>query len=111
MTTKRRKRAMDKPSERKLPAKNRDGSDTDEDNIVRFGPGNVMEHLPCMGAHAGKEVVGLDKDRLLTNNYLKEELQSKNKRPMDILEIAAEELGMRDDPPLNISKPRVVDRW
>lgn len=66
---------MDKPSERKLPAKKRDGSDTDEDNIVRFGPGNVLENLPCMGSHAGKEVVGLDKDRLLTNNYLKEELQ------------------------------------
>ena len=102
---------MDKASERKKDSKIRDGSDTDEDNIVRFGPGNVLENLPCMGAHAGKEVVGLDKDRLLTNNYLKEELQSKNKRQPDILEIAAEELGMRDDPPLNISKPRIVDQW
>jgi hypothetical protein len=99
---------MDKPSERKLPTKKRDGSDTDEDNIVRFGPGNVMEHLPCMGSHARKEVVGLDKDRLLTNNYLKEELQSKDKRQMSVLEVAAEELMMRDSPMLNISKAKRV---
>jgi hypothetical protein len=102
---------MDKPSERKLPTKKRDGSDTDEDNIVRFGPGNVLEHLPCMGMHAGKEVVGLDKDRLLTNNYLKEELQNKNKRQPSVLVIAAEELGMRDPPLLNVSKPKIVDQW
>ena len=102
---------MDKASERKKDSKIRDGSDTDEDNIVRFGPGNVLENLPCMGSHAGKEVVGLDKDRLLTNNYLKEELQKKDKRQPDILEIAANELGMRDDPPLNVSKPRIVDQW
>ena len=99
---------MDKPSERKLPTKNRDGSDTDEDNIVRFGPGNVMEHLPCLGMHASKDVVGLDKDRLLTNNYLKEELQSKNKRQPDVLEIAAGELTMRDLPLLNVSKTKRV---
>jgi hypothetical protein len=99
---------MDKPSERKLPTKKRDGSDTDEDNIVRFGPGNVMEHLSCMGMHASKDVVGLDKDRLLTNNYLKEELQSKDKRQPSVLEIAAEELMMRDSPMLNISKPKRV---
>lgn len=99
---------MDKPSERRLPAKKRDGSDTDEDNTVRFGPCNVMEHLPNLGAHASKEVVGLDKDRLLTNNYLKEELRGKDKRQPSILEIAAEEINMRDSPLLNISKPKRV---
>lgn len=102
---------MDKPSERKKDAKIRDGSDTDDDNIVRFGPCNVLENLPCMGAHAGKEVVGLDKDRLLTNNYLKEELQSKDKRQPSVLVITAEELTMRDPPLLNISKPHPVAKW
>ena len=99
---------MDKASERKAASKKRDGSDTDEDNTVHFGPCNVMEHLPSLDAHASKEVVGLDKDRLLTNNYLKDELRPKNKRQMSLLEVAAEEINMRDSPLLNISKPKRV---
>lgn len=87
-----------------------DKAETKKD-IQRFGPGNVLERLDCMGEHASKEVVGLDKSRLMTNNYLKEGLRKEAARQPDVQEITAEEDTMRDDPTLNVSKARVVTRW
>jgi hypothetical protein len=59
---------MDKASERKKDAKA--CGDTDI-GVHKYGPCNVREQLPSLWDHAGKEVVGLGLERLLTNEYSK----------------------------------------
>lgn len=61
---------MDKASERKKDAKS--CGDTDL-GVHKFGPGNTIERLESIYDHAGKEVVGQDLGRLITNNYCKED--------------------------------------
>lgn len=89
---------MDKASERKADSKK--WGDTDL-GVHKFGPGNVIERLPSIYDHAGKEVVGLPLDRLLTNDYCK----SGDK---DTAEEQMEDIISSGPPFSNVSKPKRV---
>jgi hypothetical protein len=89
---------MDKASERKADVKK--CGDTDL-GVHKFGTDNTIERLSSIYDHAGKEVVGLPLERLLTNEYCKEpDKDSKDEMMEDIIS---------SGPPFsNVSKPKQV---
>jgi hypothetical protein len=90
---------MDKPSEQKLSHKNKDDIDI---GVHEYGIGNKRWQGNGLWDTADKEVVGLDKDRIATNDYKKE--GKKGDKKEDLVDRIVE----HGPPLLNVSKPRRV---
>ena len=89
---------MDKAAERKKDHKKLGDTDI---GTHKYGPCNVRAQLPTIWDHAPKEVVGLPLDRLLTNDYSKEEKRSPKRDLIDEI--------MDSGPPIsNVSEPKRV---
>jgi hypothetical protein len=86
---------MDKPSEQRKSSKSKDDDDI---GVHEYGIGNKRWQGNGLWATVDKEVVGLDPDRLATNNYKKGEKQE------DLVDRIIE----HGPPLLNVSKPRRV---
>ena len=92
---------MDKKSEQRKDAKS--CGDTDI-GVHTFSPGNVREQLAGLWSIAGKEVVGLGPERLITNCYSKDCEGDKKDGKVDLLDRIIE----HGPPLLNISQPKRV---
>jgi hypothetical protein len=91
---------MDKRSEQSKDAK--ECGDTDV-GVHDYRAGGKREQLAGLWSIVGKEVVGLGPERIMTNNYCKQEPGEKHEKPSLLDEI------IEHGPPLlNTSKPKRV---